>query len=410
MTLQVIIIRTDGALAETEDVRWRAFAQAFAESDYRWSCDRKDFALTAKLGSSEARMAHYVRSLLRGRPETEDFTLLIRAMHRRASKIFSEMLSDTRIEPRPGVRDLIVTARAEGFRLALVSMLTRRDTEKLVETVLGQRGREAFDFVIADEAGYGDDYSRLYDEARTKIGIEPKHCLVIEAGRSGTLAAKAAGFPVITTRSAFCKETPAFSAGGTVVVEDLTNLIGPDRSRLDPLSAEDRASLLSSLQRLHSGNCEGLANLDWSHSMRVSDILKAKGSAVKTIEPNATMRALAQSFRKEGVGAMLVLDGQGKLQGIISERDLARGIDEFGTDLPEMRVSDLMTRSVVTCAPDDGVAIVASVMTQRRIRHLPVVVDGAVVGLISIGDVLKYRLDEVQLEANVLRDVARARR
>lgn len=410
MTLQVIIIRADGALAETEEVRWRAFAQAFSESDYEWSCDREGFALTAKLGTGEARMAHYVRSLLRGRPETEDFSLLIRAMHRRASKIFSEMLAGANIEPRPGVRDLIVTARAEGLRLALVSMLPRCQTEKLLETVLGQRGREVFDYVIADEAGYGDDYARLYEDARTNIGIDPKHCLAIEAGRPGTEAAKAAGFPVITTRSAYCRETPAFSIGGTVVIQDLTNLIGPDRNRLDPLTAEDRASLLSSLQRLHSGNCEGLSDLDWSHSMRVSDILKAKGSAVKTIEANATMRALAQSFRKESVGAMLVLDAEGKLQGIISERDLARGIDEFGTDLPEMRVSNLMTRSVVTCAPEDGVAMVASVMTQRRIRHLPVVVDGKVVGLISIGDVLKYRLDEVQLEASILRDVARSRR
>jgi CBS domain-containing protein len=107
---------------------------------------------------------------------------------------------------------------------------------------------------------------------------------------------------------------------------------------------------------------------------------------------------------------MLVLDGEGRLQGIVSERDMARGIDEFGPNLPEMRVVDLMTRSVVTCAPEDSVANVANVMTQRRIRHLPVVVDGVVVGLISIGDVLKYRLDEVQLEASVLRDVARARR
>jgi CBS domain-containing protein len=107
---------------------------------------------------------------------------------------------------------------------------------------------------------------------------------------------------------------------------------------------------------------------------------------------------------------MLVLDAERRLLGIVSERDLARAIDDFGTGLPEMRVSDLMTRSVVTCAPEDSVAIVANVMTQRRIRHLPVVVNGIVVGLISIGDVLKHRLDEVQLEADVLRDVARARR
>jgi CBS domain-containing protein len=331
-------------------------------------------------------------------------------MHRRASKIFSEMLASGPIEPRPGIRELVVMARSEGLRLALVSMLRRCDTEKLIETVLGQRGREAFELMIADDAGYTGDVPRLYQDAAAQVGTDPKHCVVIEAGRGGTESAKAAGFPVITTRSAFCKETPAFGAG-TVVVENLPDLIdGPDRHRLNLLNSEDRAALLSALQRLHAGNCEGLADLDWTDQMRVSDILKTKGSAVKTIAPNATLRALAQSFRKEAVGAMLVLDSENRLQGIVSERDLARGIDEFGTSLPEMRVSDLMTRSVVTCAPEDRVAIVANVMTQRRIRHLPVVVDGIVVGLISIGDVLKHRLDEVQLEASVLRDVARARR
>lgn len=120
MTLQAIIIRADGALAETEDVRRRAFAQVFAEAGFDWSCDREGFALTAKLGSSEARMAHYVRSILRGKPETEDFSFLIRAMHRRASKIFGEMLSTTAIEPRPGVRDLLIEAHADGIRLVLV--------------------------------------------------------------------------------------------------------------------------------------------------------------------------------------------------------------------------------------------------------------------------------------------------
>lgn len=410
MTLQVIIIRADGALAETEDVRWRAFAKAFSESDYQWSCDREGFALTTKLGGSEARMAHYVRSLLRGRPETEDFTLLIQAMHRRACKIFSEMLADSRIEPRPGIRELLVTARSEGLQPVLVSTLSRRDTDRLLETVLGQRGREVFHHVVADEARYSGDCERLYRDTLALLETGPGHCIVIEAGRIGREAARAAGFPVITTRSAFCKETPAFGAG-SVVVENLPDLIaGPDRHRLDLLNSENKAALLSALQRLHAGNCEGLADLDWTDQMRVSDILKTKGSAVKTIEPNATLRTLAHSFRKESVGAMLVLDAERRLLGIVSERDLARAIDDFGTGLPEMRVSDLMTRSVVTCAPEDSVAIVANVMTQRRIRHLPVVVNGIVVGLISIGDVLKHRLDEVQLEADVLRDVARARR
>jgi CBS domain-containing protein len=107
---------------------------------------------------------------------------------------------------------------------------------------------------------------------------------------------------------------------------------------------------------------------------------------------------------------MVVKDAKGALRGIISERDLARGLAEFGNDLPSMPVSALMTVTVITCAPDDTVATVAKVMTQRRIRHLPVVVNGNLTGLISIGDVLKHRLDEVQLEANVLRDFALARK
>jgi CBS domain-containing protein/beta-phosphoglucomutase-like phosphatase (HAD superfamily) len=347
---------------------------------------------------------------LRGRPETEDFSLLIQAMHRRASKIFGEMLTTAPVEPRPGIRDLIIAARNDGLRLVLVSQLERDDTERLLSAILGQRGRELFDLIIAGGAYGNAECERFYEDARSSIGLDARHSLVIEAGRRGAAAAKAAGFPVITMPSAFCRESPAFS-DGAVVIEGLPSLLAArDRHPLDPFTDEDRADLLAALYRLHAGNCEGLTGLYWSDQMRVSDILKTKGSAVKTIEANATIRALAHRFKTESVGAMLVLDDTGALQGIISERDLARGIDEFGTDLPQMRVASLMTRSVVTCAPGDGVAAVASVMTQRRIRHLPVVVDGKVVGLISIGDVLKYRLDEVQLEASVLRDVARSRR
>jgi CBS domain-containing protein/beta-phosphoglucomutase-like phosphatase (HAD superfamily) len=410
MTLQAIIIRADGALAETEDIRRRAFAQVFAEAGFEWSCDREGFALTAKLGSDIARMSHFVRAFLRGKPETEDFTLLIQAMHRRASKVFGEMLSTSAVEPRPGVRDLIMAARADGLKLVLASLLDTRDTERLLKSLLGDRGCQLFDLVVSgDKSGKGE-CERLYAEARELVGCEPKHCLVIEGGRRGAIAAQASEFPVITTRSAFCRESPAFS-GDSVIVDDLTSLLGArDRSRHDPFTSQDRADLLAAIYRLHASNCSGLTGLDWSDEMRVSDILKTKGSDIKTIEAEATMRALAHTFRKEQVGALLVLDERGGLQGIISERDLARGIDEFGVDLPRMKVANLMTRSVVTCAPNDRVAAVANTMTQQRIRHLPVVVDGKVVGLISIGDVLKHRLDEIQLEANVLRDVARSRR
>lgn len=140
--------------------------------------------------------------------------------------------------------------------------------------------------------------------------------------------------------------------------------------------------------------------------MQVSAILKTKGSAVKTIRPETSVRAVAQALRSESVGVMVVTDEAGALRGIISERDLTRGMADLGENLFHKMAADLMTSEVVTCAPDDTVAGVARIMTQRRIRHLPVMTGRKLVGLVSIGDVLKHRLDEVQLEANVLRDVA----
>jgi CBS domain-containing protein len=144
--------------------------------------------------------------------------------------------------------------------------------------------------------------------------------------------------------------------------------------------------------------------------MKVADILKTKGASVKTIKPDETAEAFAEQLKHERIGAMIVsLDGT-SLDGIISERDLAYGLAAFGAKLPRMHVSELMTKAVIVCSPEDSIAEIMTVMTQRRIRHLPVKDGRRLVGIISIGDVLKHRLGEMQLEANVLRDVAIARR
>lgn len=144
--------------------------------------------------------------------------------------------------------------------------------------------------------------------------------------------------------------------------------------------------------------------------MRVADVLKGKGSAIKSIEPTATVKMLADRLRAEEVGAMLVTSGRHDIEGIVSERDVVRGFATYGSALEAMRVSDIMTRRVVTCSPEDPISQVARIMTERRIRHLPVRDGDRLVGMVSIGDVLKRRIDEVQLEANVLRDYAIAHR
>jgi CBS domain-containing protein/beta-phosphoglucomutase-like phosphatase (HAD superfamily) len=412
MALEAIIIRVDGALAETEDLRAKAFAHVFGEAGFVWNFTRDQFAASQRLGSSRARLAHFVRLALKGRPETQDISQLLKAMDRRASKIFGELLATASIEPRPGVRDVVTAARQEGLRLAVTSMLKPADTDQLLRKTFGSWATDAFTIVTSGEESDLDAdaaNAQLYATARDALGRRADACLALEATASGARGAEQAGFRVINTPSAFCSERGL--SVSTTVFDDLSNvLLFSDDRRNKTLSADQRSNVIASLQRYHAGLFEASSEPDGRHSMRVADILKVKGSSVKTIEPDATLKAFAHGLNAERVGAMVVRDSTGALKGIISERDLVRGFSEFGAELSSMKVSELMTRSVITCTPDDGVAAIAKVMTQRRIRHLPVVVDGALVGLVSIGDVLKHRLDEVQLEANVLRDFAIARR
>ena len=144
--------------------------------------------------------------------------------------------------------------------------------------------------------------------------------------------------------------------------------------------------------------------------MKVADILKGKSSAVMTVQPTLTIGALAQRLRSAGVGVMIVTSDGQTLDGIISERDIAYGLAADGAALPSLKVTDLMTRAVITCSLQDTVVEVAKVMTMRRIRHLPVKDGAKLVGVVSIGDVLKSRISEIELEANVLRDIAIASR
>ncbi len=144
--------------------------------------------------------------------------------------------------------------------------------------------------------------------------------------------------------------------------------------------------------------------------MQVSDILNEKGHKVRSVRPTLTIGALVHRFREEKVGAMIVSSDGDSLDGIISERDVVNALAEMGSAVDSARVSDLCSMAVHTCMPDDSVSKVARLMTQERIRHVPVLNKGRLVGIVSIGDVLKNRVVEMELEANVLRDVAIAAR
>lgn len=138
--------------------------------------------------------------------------------------------------------------------------------------------------------------------------------------------------------------------------------------------------------------------------MLIRQILAGKGSDVVTTRPDATIAEVARLLKAKRIGAVVVTDADEELCGIISERDLACGLAAHGADLLRMRVGDVMTREISTCSPDDGIDRLMRQMTEGRFRHLPVVQDGKMIGIISIGDVVKHRLQELENEAHMLQD------
>jgi CBS domain-containing protein len=135
---------------------------------------------------------------------------------------------------------------------------------------------------------------------------------------------------------------------------------------------------------------------------KVSDVLRHKGDRVVTLMPQQTVAAAVQLLTKNRIGAAPVVDEQGRVVGIVSERDIIRGMSENAGALLALPVDQLMTREVKTCVPEDRLVDLMRVMTLQRIRHLPVVHNGALCGIVSIGDVVKQRLEEVQSEVEDL--------
>lgn len=133
--------------------------------------------------------------------------------------------------------------------------------------------------------------------------------------------------------------------------------------------------------------------------MSVAQILKQKGRDVVTAAPSDTVKVVAEMLAHRKIGAVVIMAEQGRVDGIVSERDIVRVIAEKGPDALRHAVGDIMTRNVKFCAEDDSEAELMSLMTQHRIRHLPVVTNGRLGGMISIGDVVKFRIEAIERDA-----------
>ena len=144
--------------------------------------------------------------------------------------------------------------------------------------------------------------------------------------------------------------------------------------------------------------------------MTIESILRRKGTDVTTIAPEASIKRAADWLSAKNIGALVVVTSENAVLGLISEREIVHAFARYGETIGSMPVKDIMGYGVIAVAPDESVNRVMNLMTHHRVRHMPVLRDGKLVGLISIGDVVKHRLEDLELETNVLRDAYNAAR
>jgi CBS domain-containing protein len=138
-------------------------------------------------------------------------------------------------------------------------------------------------------------------------------------------------------------------------------------------------------------------------TMRIADVLRTKGAAVATITPETSVSGLLNELALHNIGAMVVVSAEGVV-GIVSERDVVRHLHQHGGELLRLPVSEIMTTMVATCTPSDTVDHLSVLMTTKRVRHIPVVENNRLVGIVSIGDIVKQRMEELENEQQALQD------
>ena len=138
--------------------------------------------------------------------------------------------------------------------------------------------------------------------------------------------------------------------------------------------------------------------------MQIDAILSSKGNAVYTVPTNARVADAVAMLNKHNIGAVVVIDSDGEVAGILSERDVVRLLGRDADGALKRPVSECMTANVITCSPETTVAVLMEQMTRFRIRHIPIVANGRLAGIVSIGDVVKRKIEEAEQEASALRE------
>jgi CBS domain-containing protein len=165
-----------------------------------------------------------------------------------------------------------------------------------------------------------------------------------------------------------------------------------------------RRKLERTAERLLENIVRRVRDRVWAYSVTVETILAKKGHDVLTVAPEETVGATARLLYEKRIGSVLALRPDGSIAGVVSERDIIRGIAKLGVQVLEHPVTDIMTSKVVVCSPKDDMVNVMACMTDRRVRHLPVLDGDTLIGIISIGDVVKARMADLESESESLRE------
>lgn len=394
MTASLIVVRLEGVLALTGEAFRRAMNRALAEAGFAHTVEAQTFAQVFGNEVTKSGFIDYATRRLYPRKQTDDLRTLFEVTYKHLRQCSEEELTVHTPAPGRGVLDLITAAREQNIALVLLTSLSLPIAQKIAHAVTGEDPARVFAGIVRI------DPKNPLVALRQATGFSDGLPIVLETTAQGLAAAQAAGVPSIAVMGPCDLEGGIH--GARAVVDGLPEL-PEDQPPGD--AAPDGQSILAALNALVA------SDLPWQGKptglrVQVIDVLEDKGGAVKSVNPTDTIAFLARKLHRENVGALVVISDTGALDGIVSERDLMRGLAEHGTALLDKPVSSIMTRAVITCAPADSLHTVAQVMTKRRIRHLPVSHGGKLIGLISIGDVLRRRLQEVSEQANVLRSSA----
>ncbi|MDX1570585.1 MAG: CBS domain-containing protein [Xanthomonadales bacterium] len=254
---------------------------------------------------------------------------------------------------------------------------------------------------ILEGEGEGVGLKRRVYDRRGDSWIE--ECIAWEDGKSYTMRVDTSHYPFTFSSMEFTWSVEAGERNTTIIrtryeYQYRYGLLGRirDRFRFRKRFRETCTELMDNwVRRIHAR--------EWIYEVTVENILKHKGFDIISVRPETTVIETANLLRKNRIGSVLALTEDGEIAGVVSERDIVTGLSEVGPEILDEPVTEIMTSNVLVCHPDDNMEQILACMTDRRVRHLPVVDHGKLVGIISIGDVVKTRIQELEVESDALK-------